>query len=118
MLGGMEEDPEVGDSPLAKLVGLHFGFPSNEDTVSCNFHQLLLLVFFFFGFNNLIAFPCLDFIFCALVDGAGGCGMRLSEKIWSFVVLWTVFLIFFGMLLCVFCGRFCQSGQNVCSQRV
>jgi hypothetical protein len=51
MLGGMEEDPEVGDSPLAKLVGLHFGFPSNEDIVSCNFHQLLLLVFFFFWFQ-------------------------------------------------------------------
>jgi hypothetical protein len=81
MLGGMEQDPEVGDPPLAKLVGLHFGFPSNEDTVSCNFHQLLLLALLFSGFNNLIAFPCLGFIFCALVDDAGWCGMCLSEKI-------------------------------------
>jgi hypothetical protein len=29
MLGGMEEDPEVGDPPLAELVGLHFGLLSN-----------------------------------------------------------------------------------------
>ncbi|CAN5959561.1 unnamed protein product [Sphagnum jensenii] len=33
-------------------------------------------------------------------------------KIWSFVVLWSVFLAFFGMLLCAFCGPF-RSGQNV-----
>jgi hypothetical protein len=38
MLGGMEEDPEVGDPPPAKLVGLDFGLPSNEDTVSCKLH--------------------------------------------------------------------------------
>jgi len=94
MLGGMEEDPEVGDPPLAKLVGLHFGFPSNEDTVSCTLHQLLLLALFFSGLNNLIAFPCLGFVFCAVVDGARGCGIRLSEKIWLFVVLWTVFYFF------------------------
>jgi len=29
MLGGMEEDPEVGDPPLAELVGLHFGLLSS-----------------------------------------------------------------------------------------
>jgi hypothetical protein len=32
MLGGMEEDPEVEDLPLAKLVGLDFGLRSSEDT--------------------------------------------------------------------------------------
>jgi hypothetical protein len=47
MLGGMEEDPEVGDPPLAKLVGLDFGLPSSEDTVSCMLHQLLLLALLF-----------------------------------------------------------------------
>ncbi len=108
----------MGDPPLAKLVGLHFGFPSNEDTVSCTLHQLLLLALFFSGLNNLIAFPCLGFVFCAVVDGARGCGIRLSEKIWLFVVLWTVFFIFFGMLLCVFCGRFRLTGQNVCGEGV
>jgi hypothetical protein len=55
MLGGMEEDPEVGDPPLAKLVGLDFGLPSSEDTVSCMLHQLLLLALLFFGFNNLVS---------------------------------------------------------------
>jgi hypothetical protein len=50
MLGGMEEDPKVGDSPLEELVGLHFGLPSNEDTISCKLQQLFLLVFFFFWF--------------------------------------------------------------------
>ncbi|CAK9860164.1 unnamed protein product [Sphagnum jensenii] len=34
MLGGMVEDPEVGDPPLAKLVGLDFGLPSSEDTLA------------------------------------------------------------------------------------
>ncbi|CAM6034550.1 unnamed protein product [Sphagnum compactum] len=34
MLGGMEEDPEVGEPPLAKFVGLDFGLPSNEDTLA------------------------------------------------------------------------------------
>jgi len=71
MLGGMEEDPEVGDPPLAKLaklVGLHFGFPSNKDTVSCTLHQLLLLALLFSGLNSLIAFPCLGFVFCVVVD--------------------------------------------------
>jgi len=43
MLGGMEEDPKVGE-----LVGLHFGLPSNEDTVSCKLQQLLLLALLFF----------------------------------------------------------------------
>jgi hypothetical protein len=118
MLGGMEEDPKVGDPPLAELVGLHFGLPSNEDTVSCKLHQLLPLAVFFSGFNNLVSFPCFGFVFCAIGDGAGGRGIRLSEKIWSFVVLWTVFLIFFGMLLCVFCGDFRQCGQNVCGEGV
>jgi len=41
MLGGMEDDPEVGDPPLAELVGLHFGLPSNEDAISCKLHKLL-----------------------------------------------------------------------------
>jgi hypothetical protein len=50
MLVGMEEDPEVGDPPLAELVGLHFGLPSNEDTGSCKLHQLVLLALFFFWF--------------------------------------------------------------------
>jgi hypothetical protein len=118
MLGGMEEDPEVGDLLQAKLLGLDFGLPSNEDTVSCKLHQLLLLALLFSGFNNLVSFPCLGFEFCAIGDGAGGRGIRLSEKIWSFVVLWTVFLIFLGMLLCVFCGRFRPSGQNVCGEGV
>ncbi len=45
MLGGMEEDPDVGDPLLAKLLGLEFGRPSNEDTVSCKLHQLLLCRF-------------------------------------------------------------------------
>jgi hypothetical protein len=58
------------------------------------------------------------FVFCAIGDGAGGCGIHLSDKIWSFIVLWTAFLIFLGMLLCVFCGRFCGSGQNVCGEGV
>jgi len=57
MLGGMEEDPEVADPPLVELVGFYFGLPSNEDTVSCKLHQLLLLLFVFFGFNNLVSFP-------------------------------------------------------------
>jgi hypothetical protein len=48
MLGGMEEDPEVGDPQLAKLVGLNFGLLSSKDTVSCN--QLLLLALHFFWF--------------------------------------------------------------------
>jgi hypothetical protein len=99
MLGGMEEDPEVGDPLLAKLLGLDFGLPSNEDTVSCKLHQLLLLALFFSGFNNLVSFPCLGFELCAIGEGAGVRGIRLSEKIWSFVVLWTVFLIF---LVCFF----------------
>jgi hypothetical protein len=34
MLGNMEEDPKVGDPPLAELVRLHFGLPSNKDIVS------------------------------------------------------------------------------------
>jgi hypothetical protein len=38
MLEGMNEDPELGDPPLAKLVGLHFGLPSNEDIVSYKLH--------------------------------------------------------------------------------
>jgi hypothetical protein len=46
----MEEDPDVGDLPLAELVGLHFGLPSNEDTVSCKLHHLLLLALLFFWF--------------------------------------------------------------------
>ncbi len=61
MLGGMEEDPEVGGPPLAKLVGLDFGLPSNKDTVSCKLHRLLLLPLLFSDFNNLIFFPCLGF---------------------------------------------------------
>ncbi len=60
MLGGMKEDPKVGDLPLAKLVGLDFGHPSSEDTVSCKLHQLLLLALLFLGFNNLVSFPCFD----------------------------------------------------------
>jgi hypothetical protein len=116
MLGGMEEDPEVGDRSLAKLAGLDFGLPSNEDTVSCKLHQLLLLALLFSGFNNLVSFPCLGFQFCATGDGARGHRICLSEKIWSFVVLWTVFLIFLGMLLCVFCGRFRPNGQSVCGE--
>jgi hypothetical protein len=44
----MEEDPDVGDLSLAKLAGLHFGLPSNEDTISCKLHQLLFLALFFF----------------------------------------------------------------------
>jgi 4-amino-4-deoxy-L-arabinose transferase-like glycosyltransferase len=103
MLGGMEEDPEVRDSLLAKLLGLDFGLPSNEDTVSCKLHQLLLL---FYGFNNLVSFPCLGFVFCAIGDGAGVRGIRLSEKIWSFVVLWTVFLIFLVCFLAAFVDIF------------
>ncbi len=96
MLGGMEEDPEVRDPLLAKLLGLEFGLPSNEDTLSCKLHQLFLL---FSGFNNLVSFPCLGLEFCAVGDGVGVRGIRLSEKIWSFVVLWTVFLI---LLVCFF----------------
>jgi hypothetical protein len=57
MLGRMEEDPDVGDPPLAKLVGLDFGLSSSEDTVSCKLHQLLLLALLFFSFNNLVS-PC------------------------------------------------------------
>jgi hypothetical protein len=72
-----------------------------------------LLCFFFSGFNNLVSFPCLGFVFCAIGEGVRGCEIRLFEKIWSFVVLWSVFLIFLGMLLCVFCGHFCRNGQNV-----
>jgi len=34
MLGGMEEDPKVGDPPLAELAGLQFGLLSNEDTLA------------------------------------------------------------------------------------
>jgi hypothetical protein len=56
MLGGMEGDPEVGDPLLAKLLGLDVGLPSNEDTVSCKLHQLLLALLFF-GFNNLVSLP-------------------------------------------------------------
>ncbi len=78
MLGGMEEDPEVGDPPLAKLVRLDFGLRSSEDTVSCMLHQLLLLALLFFGFNNLVSFPCLGFVFCAIGDGAGGCGIIVT----------------------------------------
>jgi hypothetical protein len=96
MLGGMEEDPEVRDPLLAKLLRLDFGLPSNGDTVICKLHQLLLL---FSGFNNLVSFPCPGFEFCAIGDGARVRGIRLSEKIWLFVVLWTVFLIF---LVCFF----------------
>jgi hypothetical protein len=44
----MEEDLDVGDPSLAELVGLHFGLPSNEDTVSCKLHQLLFLALLFF----------------------------------------------------------------------
>ncbi len=50
MLGGMEEDLKVGDPPLAELVGVHCGLPSNEDTVSCELQQLLLLALLFFWF--------------------------------------------------------------------
>ncbi len=50
MLACMEEDPKVGDPPLAELVGLHFGLPSNENIVSCKLHQLLLLALLFFCF--------------------------------------------------------------------
>jgi hypothetical protein len=50
MLGGMEEDPKVGDPPLAELAGLQFGLLSNEDTVSCKLQQLLLLALLFFWF--------------------------------------------------------------------
>jgi len=81
MLGGIEEDPEVADLSLVELVGLYFGLPSNEDTVSCKLHQLLLLLSFFSGFNNLVSFPCFDFVFCAVGDGARGWGIRLFEKI-------------------------------------
>ncbi len=72
------EDPEVGDPPLAKLVGLDFGLRSSEDTVSWMLHQLLLLALLFFGFNNLVSFPCLGFVFCAIGDGAGGCGIIVT----------------------------------------
>jgi hypothetical protein len=47
----MEDDPKVGDTPLAELVVLHFGLPSNEDTVSCKLQQLLLLAFLFSWFK-------------------------------------------------------------------
>jgi len=115
----MEEDLDVGDLSLAKLVGLHFGLPSNEDTISCKLHQLLLLALLFFSsFNNLVFFPYLGFVFWAIGDDAKGCGIHFSEKIWSFVVLWIGFLVFFGMLLCVFCLRFRQNGQNVCDEGV
>jgi hypothetical protein len=67
MLGGMEEVPEVGDLPLAKLVGLDFGLPSSEDTVSCMLHQLLLLALLFFGFNNLVSFHASVLYFSLLV---------------------------------------------------
>jgi hypothetical protein len=43
----MEEDPKVGDPPLAELAGLQFGLLSNEDTVSC---KLLLFALLFFWF--------------------------------------------------------------------
>jgi hypothetical protein len=109
MLGGMEDDPKVGGQPLAELAGLQFCLLSNEDTVSCKLHSC----FFFSGFNNSVSFPSLGFGFCAFGEGAGGRGIRLSEKIWSFVVLWSVFLVFLGMLLSVFCGRFRWSDQNV-----
>jgi hypothetical protein len=49
---------------------------------------LLLLLFFFFGFNNLVSFPWPGFVFCAVGDDARGRGIRLSRK--------------FGHLLC--CG--------------
>jgi len=107
VVGGME-DPKVGDQPLAELAGLQFGLLSNEDTVSYKLQQLL-----FSGFNNLVSFPFLGFVFCVVGEGTGGRGIRSSEKICSFVVLWSVFLVFFGMLLSVFCGRFRRSGQNV-----
>ncbi len=42
----------------------------------------------------MVSFPCLGFVFCAVGEGAGGRGIRLSEKVWSFVVLWSVFLVF------------------------
>jgi hypothetical protein len=108
-MGGMDEDSKVGDPPLAELAGLQFGLLSKEDTVSCKFQQC----FFFSCFNNLVSFPFLGFVLCAVGEGAGGRGIRLCEKIWSFFVLWSVFLVFFGMLLSVFCGRFRRSGQNV-----
>jgi hypothetical protein len=34
MLGGMEDDPEVRDPLLAKLLRLDFGLPSNGDTLA------------------------------------------------------------------------------------
>ncbi len=69
--------------------------------------------FKFFFFNNLVFFPCLGFVFCVIGEGVGGHRIRLSEKIWSVVMLWNVFLVFFNMHFCVFYGRFCQSGQIV-----
>ncbi|KAH8960821.1 hypothetical protein BDL97_05G017200 [Sphagnum fallax] len=43
----MEEDPKVGDPPLAELAGLQFGLLSNEGTGSCKLQQLLLLALLF-----------------------------------------------------------------------
>jgi hypothetical protein len=55
---------------------------------------LLLLVLLFSGLNNLVSLP--RFWILRYWWSCGGRGICLSEKIWSFVVLWTVFLIFFG----------------------
>jgi hypothetical protein len=67
MLGGMEQDPEVGDPPLAELVGLHFGLPSNEDTVklqassvvsSCSSFFLVLITWYLFHFAQGCKLSC------------------------------------------------------------
>jgi hypothetical protein len=54
MLGGMEENPKVGDSSQAKLARLQFGLLSNEDTISYKFQQLFLFALLFIVMTFLV----------------------------------------------------------------
>jgi len=80
----------VGDSPLAELVGLHFGLPSNEDTVSYKLHQLLLLAFFFLVLITWYLFHASVLYFALLVTVREGAEYVCPRK--------------FGYLLC--CGLY------------
>ncbi len=53
--------------------------PEVASSIGCFF-----LLFFFSSFNDLVSFPCLGFVFCAIGDSVVGRGIRLSDKIWSF----------------------------------
>jgi hypothetical protein len=108
MLGGMEEDPEVGDPPLAKLVGLHFGFPSNEDTISYKLHQLLLLAFFFLVLITWYLFHASVLYFAPLVTVREGAECVCSRKFGHLLCCGLCFLFFsvcfFASFVDVFVG--------------